>query len=133
MSQRGLRRMEVLSRVKAGELKLGDAAELLRVGYRQGERVWKRYRARGAEGLQHGSAGRRSNRAKPRKFREKVLRLVREKYGGKEGGRFGPIPQGGSRASATRRWMGSGSRETAAVDAGRRAVEPGAEAETAPE
>ena len=90
MSERELRRMEVLSRVKAGELKLGDAAELRRVGYRQVKRLWKRYRARGAEGLQHGSAGRRSNRAKPRKFREKVGRLVREKYGGKEGERFGP-------------------------------------------
>ena len=90
MSERELRRAEVLSRVKAGELKLWEAAELMGVGYRQGRRLWKRYRRRGAEGLQHGSAGRRSNRAKGAEVREKVLGVVRKKYGGEEGERFGP-------------------------------------------
>src|SRR6266542_3834334 len=90
MSERELRRVEVLSRVKEGELKLVDAAELMGVGYRQAKRLWKRYRKEGPEGLQHRSAGRESNRAKPKKFREKVLRLLRKKYGGQEGKRFGP-------------------------------------------
>lgn len=90
MSKRELRRVEVLARVKEGELKLVDAAELMGVGYRQAKRLWKRYRKEGAEGLQHRSAGRESNRAKPKKFRERVLRLVRKKYGGEEGKRFGP-------------------------------------------
>ena len=40
--------------------------------------------------MQHGSAGRPSNRAHEQKFRKKVLRLVREKYGGAVGERFGP-------------------------------------------
>jgi len=40
--------------------------------------------------LQHGSAGRPSNRAHDKKFRKKVLRLVRAKYGGAVGERFGP-------------------------------------------
>ena len=90
MSQRELRRVEVLSRVKEGELKLVSAAEMLQVSYRQGKRLWKRYREEGAGGLQHRSAGRRSNRAKPVKFREQVLELVRRKYGGEVGKRFGP-------------------------------------------
>lgn len=90
MSQRELKRVEVLSRVKEGELKLVDAAELMGVGYRQAKRLWKRYRRQGPQGLQHRSAGRESNRAKPKKFREGVLRLVRNKYGGEEGKRFGP-------------------------------------------
>jgi hypothetical protein len=30
------------------------------------------------------------NRKKPKKFRERVLRLVRKKYSGEEGERFGP-------------------------------------------
>ena len=79
MSRRELRRVEVLSRVQAGELRLRDAAELVGVSYRQGKRIWKRYREEGAAGLQHRSAGRGSNRARPRRFREKVLRLVRSK------------------------------------------------------
>ena len=40
-----------------------DAAVLTGVGYRQGKRLWKRYREEGAKGLKHRSAGRRSNRA----------------------------------------------------------------------
>ena len=90
MSRRELRRVEVMSRVQAGELPVVDAAELVGVSYRQGKRLWKRYREEGPEGLKHRSAGRRSNRAKPQAFREKVLRLVRNKYGGEEGKRFGP-------------------------------------------
>jgi len=89
MSAKELRRVEILSRVKARELKLVDAAELMGVGYRQVKRLWGRYRHRGAKGLQHGSAG-GSNRGKPREFREKVLGLVRSKYGGEPGERFGP-------------------------------------------
>lgn len=90
MSRRELRRVEVLARVQAGELKLVNAAELIGVSYRQGKRLWKRYREEGPEGLQHRSAGRASNRAKPKQWREKVLRLVRKKYGGEPGKRFGP-------------------------------------------
>src|ERR1035437_1943530 len=59
------------------------------VSYRQGKRLWKRNREAGPEGLRHRSAGRESNRAKPKKFREKVLRLVRKKYGGGREKRFG--------------------------------------------
>jgi len=90
MSQKELRRVEVLSRVKEGGLQLVNAAELVRVSYRQAKRLWKRYREEGPRGLVHRSAGRRSNRAKPEQFREKVLERVREKYGGEEERRFGP-------------------------------------------
>jgi len=90
MSEQELRRVEVLSRVPAGEWKLVDAAKLLGLCYRQTKRLWGRYGRGGAQALQHGNAGRPSNRAKPRKFREQVLRLVRSKYGGEAGERFGP-------------------------------------------
>jgi transposase len=90
MSSPELRRVEVLARVKSKDLKLTDAAELMEVSYRQAKRLWRRYRKQGAKGLKHGSAGRRSNRAKPEKFREKVLRLIRAKYSGPVGERFGP-------------------------------------------
>jgi len=90
MSARELRRVEVLSRVKAGELRLGHAAELVGVSYRQVKRLWRRYRGEGPKGLQHRSVGRRSQRATPVAFREQVMGLVRSKYGGQPGERFGP-------------------------------------------
>jgi transposase len=90
MSSKELRRVEVLARVKSDELKLVNAAEILGVSYRQVKRLWKRYQERGAEGLKHGSAGRESNRRKPKKFRDRVLRVVRRKYSGEKGERFGP-------------------------------------------
>ncbi len=90
MSARELRRAEVLGRVKGQTLRLVDAARMLEVSYRQAKRLWQRYREEGAKGLQHRSAGRSSNRAKPEKFRRKVLRLIREKYSGTEQERFGP-------------------------------------------
>src|SRR5579864_6602337 len=90
MSERELRRVEVLARVCRKQLQLVDAGRLMRVSYRQAKRLWKRYREEGATGLKHRSAGRRSNRAHEEKFRGKALRLVRKKYSGRIGERFGP-------------------------------------------
>jgi hypothetical protein len=61
---------------------------LLGVSYRQGKRLWKRYREEGAAGLKHRSAGQRSKRAYPDPLRGEVLRGVRDKYGGAVGERL---------------------------------------------
>jgi len=90
MSRRELERVEVMGRVKQGDLSLLDGAAILGLSYRQTKRVWRRYRERGAEGLKHGNAGRESNRGKPGKLRRRVLSLIRSKYGGAERERFGP-------------------------------------------
>lgn len=90
MSDEERKRNEVMVRVKKGDLGLRNAAEILGISYRQVKRIRKRYRKQGAKGLVHGNVGRRSNRAKPKKFRERVLRLVRQKYSGEAGVRFGP-------------------------------------------
>ena len=90
MSARELTRVEVLSRVKAGTLSLGSAASLLAVSYRQAKRLAHRYRAEGAKGLKHRSAGGPSNHARPLAERERALALVRAKYGGSVALRFGP-------------------------------------------
>jgi transposase len=114
MSQRELGRVGVLARVRSEGLRLVDAAQILGVSYRQGKRLWRRYREEGAAGLKHRSAGRQSNRAKPKEFRKKVLGLVRNKYGGKIGERFGPTlaaehlqseDQLVVQAETLRRWM----------------------------
>lgn len=89
MSVKELRRGEVLGRVKRGELKLSEAAQLLAVSYRQAKRLLRRYRAGGARALLHGNVGRPSNRADSGR-REQALRLVREHYGGEPGERLGP-------------------------------------------
>jgi transposase len=80
MSGKELGRVEVMGRVKAGSVKLVEAAELLEISYRQAKRIWQRYREGGREALQHRSCGQRSNRAKPEKLRRKVLQRVRERY-----------------------------------------------------
>jgi transposase len=114
MSQEELRRVGVLARVASGELRVIDASRLLRVSYRQAKRLWKRYREQGAAGLKHGNAGGRSNRGYPERFRVRVLNLVRRKYGGAVGERFGPTlaaePLGSEdrlqvNAEILRRWM----------------------------
>ena len=90
LSKRELGRAGVLARVKAGELQLKHAADVMRISYRQTKRLWKRYQAGGAGALKHGNAGRQSNRARPVKERNQILKRVREKYSGDEQTRFGP-------------------------------------------
>src|SRR5438874_8587779 len=73
-------RVEVMGRVKAGSLRLQEAAELLGLSYRQAKQVWARYRGGGAKALQHGNCGRVSNRAHPEEFRQAVLVQVGRRY-----------------------------------------------------
>ena len=114
MSERELRRAAVLAQVKSQAWTLVEAAERMGLSYRQAKRLWKSYQGRGAAGLAHGNVGRDSNRAKPKKVRAKALRLIRQKYSGKIGERFGPTlaaehleSEDGLELSATtiRRWM----------------------------
>jgi transposase len=60
------------------------------VSYRHAKRLYRRYRAEGATGLKHRSAGRRSNAAWSEVAREQIVALVREKYSGPVDERFGP-------------------------------------------
>ena len=90
MSTRELTRAGVLARVKAGTLTLQAAATLIGVSYRQAKRLYRRYRTKGAAGMRHGNAGRRSNRARAARLQTRVLALIREKYGGGVAERFGP-------------------------------------------
>ena len=82
MSTRELTRAGVLARVAAGTLSVASAAALMEVSYRQAKRLYRRYRAEGAKGLRHRSAGRGSNAARDGAEREHILALVREKYSG---------------------------------------------------
>ena len=89
MNDKELRRGEVLNRVKRGELKLTEAAELLELSYRQAKRLKKRYGEGGSKTLVPRNVGRASNRANDKR-REQVLAFVRENYSGEPHERFGP-------------------------------------------
>ena len=90
MSTGELKRAGVLARVAAGTLTLESAATLMGVSYRQAKRLGARYRDQGTAGLQHGNAGRPSNRATSSRVRKRALALIRAKYSGASDERFGP-------------------------------------------
>jgi hypothetical protein len=50
MSRRERKRLEVMSQVKAGRLRLSTASELLGISYRQAKRIWRRYQSAGDSG-----------------------------------------------------------------------------------
>ena len=80
MSRKERERLKILSRVKRGELKIVEAAELLGVCQRQARRQYKRYRQLGDRGLVHRGRGRPSNRAYASAFKQQVLARYRERY-----------------------------------------------------
>jgi hypothetical protein len=82
MSGRERRRLEVFSRVKAGEFSLAKAAGFLGLSGRQAKRIWARYRDDGDAGLVHRLRGRASNRQGQPFRKEQALELYREKYVG---------------------------------------------------
>lgn len=80
MSKRERTRLEVLSRVKRGELSLRKAAQVLRLSYRQAKRVYARYRREGDKGLVHRLRGQPSNRQVDETKKQAVLSLYRGQY-----------------------------------------------------
>jgi len=81
LSSKELIRVEAMSRVKSGNVKLVEAAGVVRLSYRQMKRAWKRYRQGGAKAFRHGGRGRESNRGYGEEFWERVLRRYGERYG----------------------------------------------------
>ena len=80
MSQKERTRLGVMRQMKAKQLSLVAAAQLMGVSYRQAKRVWRRYQDQGDEGLVHLGRGRVSNRSTDAKTRERVLARYQERY-----------------------------------------------------
>jgi transposase-like protein len=80
LSTQERKRLELVSRVKEGVMKLVKAAELCGLSYRQMKRVWKRYQEEGDAGLAHHGRGRTSNRRIEDGFRESVLKRYAQRY-----------------------------------------------------
>jgi hypothetical protein len=85
MSERELKRSHIIHKVLDKELKQVKAAEFLSLSDRQIRRIVKRVRKEGKTGVIHKSRGRSSNRAMPKRIKDRVIKLYREKYGD-----FGP-------------------------------------------
>jgi len=80
MSEKDLYRIDVLTRVVDGKVRVQQAAEEERVSVRQVRRQLRILRTEGAEGLIHGNRGRVSPRRLPEALRERVCALLREEY-----------------------------------------------------
>jgi len=86
MSAKERRRKVEFEGVRKGRLTIKEAAVRLELSYRHCRRAYKRFREEGDVGLVHRRRGRRSNRAKPRAFKEAMLLRYQERYEG-----FGPV------------------------------------------
>jgi len=86
MSRKERDSLVVLERVKKGEMKLREAAEVLGISYRQCGRRYGRYVKEGAAGLVHRLRGVRSNRSLAEEARKEIVELYGSRYEG-----FGPV------------------------------------------
>lgn len=80
MSMSEVTRLEVLSQVQAGGLRVDEAAEQLDLTRRQVFRLLRRLRTQGPAGLVSRQRGRPSNHRLPDAVRRSALALVRERY-----------------------------------------------------
>ena len=85
MSQKEMKRLHVIHKVREGLLTQRQAAEIISLSERQIRRIVKRIRNEGDKGIQHRSRGKESNRRLPEKLVARVMRLYQERYQG-----FGP-------------------------------------------
>jgi transposase len=80
MSERDLRRIEVLSEVRTGRRTVAAAAAVLAVSERQAYRMLAKYELDGGSGLIHKARGRVSNRSRNEGIRKYAVELVKTRY-----------------------------------------------------
>ena len=85
MSERDLRRIEVLSDVRVRRRTLAAAAAVLAVSERQASRLLARYEADGGSALIHKARGRTSNRSRNEGVRKYAVELVKTRYADSQG------------------------------------------------
>jgi hypothetical protein len=85
MSRKELKRLHLVKKAIAGEVRQVEVAEVLGISDRQVRRLVKQVEEEGDTGIIHGLRGKRSNRKYDEGFKDKVIELYRRKYEG-----FGP-------------------------------------------
>ena len=86
MSQEELKRLHIVKKILDKRLKQVEAVEILRLCGRQICRIVKKIRLEGDKGIIHKSRGKASNRAFSEEFKDKVIKIYKDKYWD-----FGPI------------------------------------------
>lgn len=86
MSQKEIKRYDIIKKVINKELNGAEAAELLALSARHIRRLKKKVKEKGAQGLVHKNRGRTSNRKTPDRERQKIISLIKEHYSD-----FGPL------------------------------------------
>jgi transposase len=85
MGQRDLLRCKIMAMVQDGHMSLVQAAEQLKVSYRQAKRIRARYKAEGDRGIIHRSSGRASNNKLDSELLRRAVEAYQQSYMG-----FGP-------------------------------------------
>ncbi|NGX27739.1 MAG: hypothetical protein K940chlam6_01677, partial [Chlamydiae bacterium] len=80
MSHKELSRLDVMQKLGSHSMRQSQAADILRISTRQVKRLWKAYKAQGAEGLISRKRGSKSNHQLPEEVKKQVLELILEKY-----------------------------------------------------
>lgn len=80
MSQRELKRLHVIRKILDKRLRQVDAVDVLGLCDRQIRRIVAKVRKEGDAGIIHESRGKPSNRALPKKLKNKVIKLYKQKY-----------------------------------------------------
>ena len=86
MSRKELKRLHLVKKAIAGEVRQVEIAEVLGISGRQVRRLVKRVGEEGDTGIVHGLRGKGSNRKYEEGFKREILGIYRNKYEG-----FGPV------------------------------------------
>ena len=80
MSEKEIKRTEIMSQVAQKQITQKVAAEQLGISIRQIKRTWKKYQEQGVEGLIHKSRGKPSHNQMSAENKKRVLDLIMESY-----------------------------------------------------
>ncbi len=80
MTQGELKRLHIVRKALDKSITQAEAADIIGRCLRQVRRIVKRVKREGDSGVIHKSRGKPSNRALPKKIKDKALRLYKEKY-----------------------------------------------------
>jgi len=86
MSKKEIKKYDIIKKIINQELNGTQASELLDITIRQVRRLKRKVEEFGAEGLVHAGRGKKGNRSMPEQEKEKVKRLLHERYSD-----FGPL------------------------------------------
>jgi hypothetical protein len=85
LSHKELDRLQIMARIAERRLSQRHAGELLGLTERQVRRLYRAFKAHGAQGLTSAKRGKPSHRRLPQETRCRALEMIRERYGD-----FGP-------------------------------------------